>query len=61
MGKLNGDVGGTALTPAQIYSTYQRMGLATAADRAMYAAPIEPQTPVVFDVVISTTSEPFDD
>lgn len=49
------------MTPAQIYSTYQRMGLATAADRAMYAAPIEPQTPVVFDVVISTTSEPFDD
>ena len=50
---------GVKLTDQDIKTVYEQLGLTTASDRARFNAFV-PQTPkVAFDVVISTTSEPF--
>ena len=50
---------GDESTLQEIESTFERLGLASQSDRSPFIETTRRPSGVVFDVVISTTSEPF--
>jgi hypothetical protein len=50
---------GVRLSDQDIKSVYEQLGLTTASDRAGFDSFTNQPTKVAFDVVISTTSQPF--